>query len=193
MNKNLGILLKNYSPKKQKVSLFDKALGRIEATFENSSQRQLNNGSLLAYHAQQTHNNLYSLNALEIIDIPFALARHDIYFLHHILELCYYFLPPQVTAPDTFVLLQAAFNQPLANKLLILLRFFTSISMYPEDVPFESSYFHRLLSYPIEIILKEQLDDEHHKQLKPWLLRCSDMHPYKKQFKTHYLLNRYVL
>lgn len=185
MEKNLGILLKNYSPKKHKVSIFDKNLGRIEAIFQNTAQtHQLHHGASLLYYCETTNSTLYKIKNIEIMDMPLELAKTDIYFLHHVLELCYYFLPLHVGALDTFTVIEAAFKYASANKFLILLRFFTSLGIYPEDIPLEKTFFHRLLSCPIETILEEKLDDAQVKMLESWLLRCIEIHPYKKQFKT---------
>jgi hypothetical protein len=190
MKKNLGILLKNYSPKKEKVSVLDSVLGRIEAVLHNANIRSLHNGTLFSYHAELRYTNIYTFTTVEILDIPFGLAKHDIYFFHHMLELCYYFLPLHVACPSVFDLISMAFKQELDNKPIILLRFFALLGIYPEEPPFEKNYFLRLLSCPVETIIKEKLDDTQLKVLESWLLRCLEMHPYKKQFKTHYVVSR---
>lgn len=190
MQKHTGIILKNYSPFKQKVSIFDSILGRIEALLEQNSLRYpcvVSYGALFSYYIQSTTTTLYRLTQVEIVNIPFDMAKHDIYFLHHILELCYYFLPLHTPQPILFEMLDILFKKSYCNKPMILLRFFGELGLYPEDVPFEKTYFHYLLYSPLEIIMKEKLDDMQLKMLQSWLMRCIAMHPYKNKFKTHYL------
>ena len=95
---------------------------------------------------------------------PFELAQHDINFLHHILELSYYFLPLNSAYPETFELVKKALNNAILDKAIILLRFFSSLGIYSEDLPFEKNYFHRLLSDHFETILKEKFNETQLKQ-----------------------------
>lgn len=187
MKKNSGIILRNYYPYKQKISIFDKEHGRVEAIIANTSPtllHQLNNGTLLHYDI--TLATPCKIRELEIILIPFNLACYDLLFFHHILELCYYFLPPHCAAPHTFDLIVYLFNAATntLNKQLILFRFFVSLGMYPENIPFENNYFKYLASQQLDVFFKEKLDDTHHKVLESWLLQCIAMHPYKDQLKT---------
>lgn len=188
MQKNCGIILRTYYPYKQKISLFDKEHGRIEVCINIANTKhahQLNNGTIL-YYSLTLHPSPCKIDTIEVIAIPFELAKHDLVFFHHILELSYYFLPPGAAAPDTFDLIMYLFNTVTYtfDKQLILFRFFISLGMYPEHIPFEKSYFHYLASQKLEIFFQEKLDEMHHKVLESWLLQCIAMHPHKNQFKT---------
>ncbi len=188
MLKSCGIVLRNYYPYKQKISLFDKDHGRIEACINNmrfNHAQQLNNGTIIQYHIT-LYPSPCKIHDLDIVSIPFELAKHDLVFFHHILELSYYFLPHGAAAPDTFDLILYLFNAAhhTFNKQLILFRFFISLGMYPEHIPFERNYFNYLASQKLDIFFKEKLDEIHHKVLESWLLQCIAMHPNKNQFKT---------
>jgi hypothetical protein len=188
MQKNCGIVLRNYHPYKQKISIFDKEHGRIEAFMNNTRSdiaEQLNHGTIIHYHLSLLPS-LYKIHEIEIFSIPFALAKYDLIFFHHILELSYYFLPPCAAAPETFDLIMYLFNTATHtfDKQLILFRFFISLGMYPEQIPLEKNYFQYLASQKLEVFFKEKLDEMHHKVLESWLLQCIAMHPYKNQFKT---------
>ncbi len=188
MQKNCGIVLRNYYPYKQKISLFDKEHGRIDATLikhRSGVLQQLNNGTVLRYTIGE-QSTISKIHDVEIMTIPFELAKHDLNFFHHILELSYYFLPPNAAAPDTFDLIMYLFNTAAHtfNKHLILFRFFISLGIYPENIPFKKSYFTHLASQGLEAFFKEKLDEIHHKVLESWLLQCIAMHPYKDHFKT---------
>lgn len=192
MKKFVGIVLKKYSPKKQKISIFDNTLGRIEAVYTNNvSLQSIHHGSLIHYYTEQRSTDLYLITQCEVQTIPFELAQHDIHFLHHILELSYYFLPLNCAYPETFELLKTSLSNALFNKAIILLRFFSSLGIYSEDLPFEKNYFHRLLSDHFETILKEKFNESQLKQLDMWLMRCKQLHPYSKNFKTNYPVTRY--
>ena len=191
MKKHVGIILKKYSPQKQKLSIFDASLGRIEALYNNDKIIQtIHHGSVVQYHREQRHSNLYLITQCEQQTVPFELAHYDINFLHHILELSYYFLPLNSPYPETFELLKIALNNAILNKAILLMRFFSSLGIYSEDLPLEKNYFHRLLSDHFETILKEKFNETQLKQIDLWLMRCKELHPYSKNFKTNYLLTR---
>ncbi len=187
MQKHVGILLRKYTQTKEKSSIFDAYIGRLEAIIQSPHVHLLHHGTVFSYYPTPKYNNIYLLTEIEIIHTPFHLARENINFLHHLLELCYYFLPLHSEHAAVFELVEKTLSRPIENKLLLLFRFFTLVGFYPENVPFEKSYFLRLLSYPLETILKEKLDDEQLKMLESWLLQCVELHPEKKRFKTIYI------
>lgn len=187
MQKNIGIILKKNNYTKEKISILDASIGRIEAIIRSPHAPLLHHGTFFSYSSTITYKDSYILTDIEIIHTPFHVARENIYFLHHILELCYYFLPLHNEQKSIFELVKKTILYPIENKLLLLFRFFTLIGFYPENLPFEKSYFLRLLSYPLETILKEKLDEAQLKMLESWLLQCIEMHPEKKKFKTMYI------
>ena len=187
MRAHEGIVLKNYQPKKNKISLLDEHLGRIESFAPFSIKQPLHVGSLVRYFPVQA-GSLYQLEGIQILEVPLELARSDIYFFHRVIELCYYFLPLEAAANDTFNLVKVLLNSnPYLGrdlqKKLFLLRFFVELGMYPEeDFPLGES-LHYLLSQPIEVMLKKKIKISE-QELERWLLSCIEAHPQKAKFKT---------
>ena len=107
MEKKTGIILKTFFPKKMKMVLLDYDLGKIEGV---PSTDNFSCGSMLAYDVQ-AKGNLYFLHAIELLDMPLMLARNDILFLHHALELCYFCVPFGKQAPEIFFLMRYLYQQ----------------------------------------------------------------------------------
>lgn len=185
VEKNTGIVLKTYFPGQCKVSLLDQTLGKIVGV---PVRTDMSSGACISYFVQQT-NSVYFMQNVEIIDVPMAMAYNDILFLHHILEVCYYFVPSGSRAPRLFALLVALYSnqQKLWNaqmKKLFLFQLFTVIGMYPEDAQFRTPYFHHLASASIDTLADQSLDLVIEQQLDAWLLRCIAQHPCAHNFKT---------
>ncbi len=192
-----GIVLRTYVPRKQKLALFDYNLGRIECIVSLKNRgfiERLANGALLQYYAKPLHF-LYELYEVELVDLPTTFARHDIYFLHHILELYYYFLPSELPSPELFELVLFLFNPPAQlycahGKKMFLLKFFGTLGLFPEETVSFNPDIYRLISLPIESMLKRNLDAPLQKEIENLIFACIGAHPYKKQFKTIYFISR---
>ncbi|MEX0940119.1 MAG: hypothetical protein WDZ41_02070 [Candidatus Babeliales bacterium] len=188
MLQHKGFVLRSYMPKKQKISILDESLGKIEATyFQFGKMSQLSAGVLMCYYPLY-RNSWYELEQMVIYDMPFDIVRQDINFYHQVLELCYYFLPLNCAADDIFNLVQyllgsAPIMQTNKQKKLFLVRFFCALGVYPEiDIPGYDSW-DNLLSLPIDVMLKKtvKLSEE---ILEQWVLACLQTHPQNAHFKT---------
>ena len=89
MEKKTGIILKTFFPKKMKMVLLDEQMGKIEGVPPSD---QFACGALLTYYAHQ-RGKIYFLHRIDLIDMPLTLAKDDILFLHHVLEICYFCAP----------------------------------------------------------------------------------------------------
>ncbi len=188
MQQHFGFVLRTYFPKKHKISLLDEQLGRIEGLFLHTTLLQtISAGTLISYEVYQK-GNLHRIEAVSIQAVPLKAAKYDIYFLHHVLELCYYFLPLHHAMPSIFDLINfitqssEQLNESLQKKLL-LLRFFSHLGIHPEQDLCLSDSLHNLLSQPIDSMLKMDVMIAESK-LERWLLSCIETHPQKAQFKT---------
>lgn len=185
VEKNTGIVLKTYLPAKSKISLLDHTLGKIVGVL---TRADISSGACVSYFVNK-NSSVYFIQDIEIIDMPMALAHNDIFFLHHVLELCYYFVPSGSRAPQLFNLLIALYTceQILRNiqmKKVFLFQLFTIVGMYPDDVQFRTPYFHQLASASIDTLVGQPLDLVIEQQLDAWLLQCIAMHPCAQNFKT---------
>lgn len=188
MQQHFGFVLRTYFPKKHKISLFDERLGRIEGfIFRATILQMISSGTLISYEARPK-GNLHSIEAVNIQEVPLNAAKYDIYFLHHVLELCYYFLPLHYAMPSIFHLINFVtqsseqFHSSLQKKLF-LLRFFSHLGIHPDEDTAPSGSLHNLLSQPIDSMLKMKVAIAESK-LDQWLLACMESHPQKAQFKT---------
>lgn len=188
--KEKGIVLKKYLPKKNKLCIFDYSLGKIFCiTGIKNAFDKIAAGFLVEY-SRTAYNMLYSVESLEIINAPFIIAKNDIFFLHHVLELCYYFIPENCSSKQIFDLIYFLLNfaqiseYPLYKKIF-LMRLFAYIGMYPQDERLQSSCVYQLLYGPLDTAHDSLiLSKDEHKALNYWLLDCINIHPQRNQFKT---------
>ena len=189
--KNKAIVLKTYLPQKYKLCVFDNDLGKVMTV---PNREDIGYGALICYHAR-AQQSLYFMHGIEIIDSPLMLGREDILFVHHVLELCYFFVPLSSPMPRLFELLLELYSSKtilhtIIAKKVFLFQFFAGLGLYPEGARFQTPYFHQLAIasidnialYPIDLVIEQELDD--------WLLNCIALHPCTHNFKTvHFLQN----
>ena len=185
MKKHRGIIVKSFIPQKQKLCVLDETLGKIMCV---PNRDHLSNGLQISYYAQEK-NNIHFLHNIEIIDAAFSLAQEDILFYHHVLELCYYFVPLGSYAPALFDLLLYLYASPknffsTVTKKIILFKIFVALGIHPEDSRFQMPWLHRLASESIDNITDEIVNLSFEKVLDDWLFCCITEHPYNEQFKT---------
>ena len=189
--KHIGIVLKSYFPKKCKLSLLDNKMGKISGV--PPVGRFIASGSLIEYSLveQTTCSFLYNV---DVHNMPFALAQRDILFLHHVLEMCYYFIPARSYNPAIFSLLQILYISDswihiMAVKKFFLLKLFVLLGLYPEERKFKNPSFHRLVHISFEQMIDEEVKQYDEEALDEWLRLCVASHPIANRFKTTYFLN----
>ena len=134
--KNVGIVLRSPTIHKSTLTLFDKSVGKIEAL--NSPGEVLSSGSLVSYGLKKGRVR-YFLQDVALLDMPFGLARVNVMFLHHILELCDYFVPWEGKNEELFTLMEVIYKNhemiatPQGQKLF-LNSFFKYVGEYSEEV-----------------------------------------------------------
>lgn len=186
-----GIVIKIF-PQKSSVTLLDRDEGIIEAHSDPSSKiKRLCQGAQITYHLQP-YRNRYLLNNVDFVAVPFSWARQDILFLHHMLELVIYFLPPKSAHPEVFDLFSVLYSTPVRSSLLFkkkfLIRFFLLLGMYPED----EELLERVLQ-TLKIPVDDPGDEALHLEamhVDVWLLSCIRLHPYSQLFKTTHFLTQ---
>ncbi len=187
---HIGVVLKNYEPKSSKIALVDKELGRIDGVVFS---RTICVGSLLHYDVQRGRNG-YLLEHVKVDNLPLALARSDLLFFHHVLELCYYFIPVASEVAGIFELLQFLYTVEYSacskqSKKLFVLKLLATIGLYSEVSDMHEQTIRKLLAVPLNMIVHELLDEASEKIMDDWLLRCIAEHPFVKYFNTmHFLI-----
>lgn len=185
MEKNKGIVLKTYVPQKCKLAVLDQELGKIMAV---PNRQTIGNGAFINYYVQP-RQNMHFIYDIELIDLPMALAKEDLLFVHHILELCYYFMPLNSCSHSIFNQLIFLYTSPvvLSSMLLkkvFLFQLFTKLGLYPEGPQFQTPQFHFLATASIDTIPLQKIDLIIEQELDTWLLNCISLHPCAKNFKT---------
>ncbi len=194
LKKQSGIVLKNYAPQKCKLAVLDNALGKIMCV---PNRQNICAGSLISYDI--THQRtIYFARDIELLYMPLDLAKEDILFLHHVLEICYYFIPvgsmPVTrTTSEIFKFIQFLYSSEyllkhLFFKKIFLFKLLVSLGVYLPGNKFKNVYFHRLASLSIDMIVNEDIDLEVERDLDVWLSNCVSMHPCVDYFKTVHFL-----
>ena len=173
---NQGFVLKNFYPLKQKLLLLDSELGAIEAvvTGQHITQR-LSVGALLTYQLEERHP-LPWVSAINIIDMPFAWAREDILFLHHLLEIIQHFAPLGQPQPHIYTLLTGLYDNPVRSSQIFKKQLLAQLFLMFGLPSVESPQPHTLSPAELDI----------------WLTRCVQEHPYHGLFKTVHFLHEHA-
>ncbi len=191
MTTSNGIVLVQPRPGSSIIVLLDQALGRIDSLFFYA---KVCVGSLMQYSVQQ-RNGKYFIDNATMIDIPLFLARADLLFLHHVLELLYHFIPVGSCTMGVFelLLLLYAHDQRMYSmrfKKFFLFKLLSILGIYPENMSLSTRSLQMLLTESIDKINDESIDLECEKDLDNWLYYCVAEHPRINDFKTIHFLNR---
>jgi hypothetical protein len=166
-----GIVLKRLNSP-YKIALLDQERGRVDAIVTKAAPCV---GSLLHYSIER--------------------ERHDILFWHHVLELCFYFIPLGYRIDTLFALLEFLYSADgttlwnIQSKKLYLFKLLAAIGLYdvlPQLVP--ESRVNQLLLLPLSHIMNEQLDEKSEKVMNEWLRTCIAEHPAMVKFNTVHFL-----
>ncbi len=185
----IGIILKRYTTKSNKVAVLDKQLGRIEGIVTSD----VSVGSLLLYTTQPSTNGFFLTN-IQIEHVPLLLAQANLLFLHHIFELCYYFAPVGSCVMGVFDLLMFLYatEQQWENRLLkkiFLFKLLTTLGVHAESDYICKRCFYYLMATPIDKLNSDFIDLDCRKALPRWLQYCVVQYPVSKEFKTMHFLN----
>jgi len=185
-----AIVLYTFEGRDKKVALLDNQYGKIMCYVP---VRRLSIGSHIEYRLIKKRQ-YYTAYDIEVIRMPFAVARTDILFLHHVLEVCYYFIPEGVMASDLFALIEYMYKNndillSSVSKKLYVSKLFILFGIYPEKPYITLDYWKMLLEEPIESILAKSIDFATKQELNVWLRSCMQIHPLVHTFKTFEFLN----
>ena len=185
MKKNIGFILKRYQPKKRTIAILDSSMGKIKCV---PNKEIFTVGALVKYGIK-TNKSPYFLEQIEIIHIPFETATQDILFFHHVLEICYHFIPYHSPTDEAFGLLKYLYLYPNRiqcnnDKKLFLFKLLTILGLYPEEIKFQTPHFHILATTSIDTIISKNLHLKSERKLDKWLHCCMTMQPEYSNLKT---------
>lgn len=197
-----AIVLRSLSPLKQKVMLLDSTLGRVEGTIAPASAlERLSSGMMISYAIEKWKSS-YLFAQIDIIDEPAYYMQTDIHFLHHILELCSYFLPLHDSVPSVYQLVALLYDKQILlesslEKKLFICKFFSLLGIYPDNAKsYDASFLHLISKGLISSDLIsgdissdfEAKKQAMHQKIRAWLLSCLATHPQMDKLKTAYYL-----
>ncbi len=186
-----GIVLKRLKTSNHRIALIDKKLGRIEGVILH---QDLCAGMLMHYHLQ-SRTHCYFINHVQLLHLPLSLAQVDLLFLHHVLELCYYFAPVGSCVAGVFDLLAFLYTvnylwSYTLFKKVFLFKLLTTIGVWPDYYVKHTRRIQQLHILPIDRINTEDIDLACEKELDQWLWCCVAQHPYIDEFKTVHFLSK---
>jgi hypothetical protein len=182
----VGIILKKHERSQHTLVLFDSVLGKIDAIF---TSMPIVHGAVLQYQMRERFGR-YFIDNFEIIDVPIMQTHNDILFFHHILEICFYFLPMGDANVTIFNLLSCLYatDRIIWNdqyyKQLFLFKLLTLIGVYDEHPILRKSSIERLISMSIDNMVAQPIDLECQKDILHWIRICVFGHPDIDNFKT---------
>lgn len=189
MQKQRGIILKKNQGQSTSI-LLDQEKGKINIL---SKYAQICTGALLVYTISPLRR-LYVIEHVELLHVPFVLAREDILFLHHVLELCTSVVQEGQEAGSIIQHISllyrhndthdAVFKKLFISKLCMLL------SLYPEQEQFRTSFFEELSVESLDTVLRKNIHLEFEKELDAWLFYCMAAYPHARYLKTLHFLTR---
>lgn len=192
LKRHWAIVLKNYYPKKQTLALLDGQLGKV--TGASAAIAEISAGSFIAYSVDARRTNYLLLHQIELLDLPLFIAHEDILFLHHLLELCYYFIPDGSNALSVFNLLQMVYTpgdwmSKTVLKKIFLCKLFAFLGIYPEEESMKTPAYSRLMSTTFTEVMDMVFQQEDEHIIDSWLRMCIASHPIAGKFKTVHFLD----
>ncbi len=192
MSKRIGIVIASLAPRRNKVVLFDQEHGKCICVPDRTV---INHGMLLSYFVRCDSKTEF-LYATEVLAIPVPLLVSDLLFFHHIMELCYHFLPLASPSRSLFDLLSWLYNPEIARlntqqQKLFLCKFFAVLGIYPDEFAYDPARILKISFCAIDRMLAQNVDlGFRQEELDAWLLGCVLSHPYSAHFKTVHFLTQ---
>lgn len=189
MERKTGIILKTFFPKKMKMVLLDQHMGKIEGVPPSDN---FSCGSLLTYYTQ-LRGTVYFLHSISLLDMPLSLAKDDILFLHHVLEICYFCAPFSSNNPEIFDLVSQLYKESAAPysyhfKIAFLFKLLILLGMHPDEPQFQDSYYYLLARESVDTIMHKSIH-LNKEVLHDWVRACIAIHPLIHAFKTVHFLD----
>lgn len=187
LESSIGIVIRSKLPERKACLFFDQSRGLVSGIVSQpDSARHVQHGGLVSYEVMQQGDRLF-VQHVKLRALPAIWAKSDISFLHHVLELCAFFLPPRLIEPDVFAHLLSLYeiradDQDVSwERLIFLTRFFLLVGWYPSD---DIRAINRLISrVPGTMVTIGERKKMHHFLVR-WLRRCVALHPLAPSIKT---------
>ena len=174
-----------------KMVLLDQQLGKIEGV-PHSDQFT---GRLIAFiPCSAASPSVYFLHEISLMDMPLCLAKDDIFFLHHVLEICYFCAPFGSNVPEIFSLVSQLYQEQLMPyckefKIAFLFKLLILLGMHPDEPHFQDPFYYHLARESIDTIMNKSIHLDTRQALHEWVRACISIHPQIHVFKTVHFLD----
>jgi len=194
--KNLGFVLKNYYPNKNKLDILCKYYGRksfyVKSTKLEYKLTRVSSGTFIDYKINNSYIIDFELYSLPEINKNNFSGLKNLNFWHKLIEISYFFIPEGLLIDNFFELIYfLGINFPklynLENKLtqeVVICKTFVLLGFYPENYSYINKHLRELLNLPIDIILNQKIKLEWQGELSAWIQHVISNHPQVNLFKT---------
>jgi hypothetical protein len=202
----IAYILKRFLPSQQKLSILTPTQGKCNLIVKKLSLcTRLWPGMLISFRPQLTHNNTIMSDDIQILYTPEGSVPHDIYWLHHLLELFYYFIPQASPDREVFDYLSCYIsildykenlqeNLALLKKICII-HFLQTTGSATSGFGFDDKHFLTRISHlPIQLAMHKevnqinndlnQINKADSEKINTWILQNLKIHPCFMLFKT---------
>lgn len=182
---NTAIIIKKLYSYGSHIALIDQQKGRINGILHN---KPIIEGSVIQYTVDaMTKSSI--LKDVEYVYIPLQWGKKNLLFLHHILEICYFFIPLSSCAEGIFDLLCFLFRMQEAswsiiNQKIFLCKLFLLLGVYPHMSFLKTDVASRLFYISLEDMLQLKVDLQEQRIMDQWLKQCIAQHHMSLDFKT---------
>lgn len=182
-----GVVIRSWLPEKKSCLIFDRSKGIVKTVLlQPESARHVLHGALISYEIS-VRGDRFFLQQVELCAQPALWAHTDIFFMHHVLELCGSFMPPHMADRVLFDHLLSLYKplvcerDPVFERLIFLVQFFLLIGWYPDE---DARSINSLISRASGTMVTEGEQEFLRGSLIKWLRRCVALHPLAPSFKT---------
>ncbi len=185
-NPHYGVVIKKFSHADNYFQVFDKTLGAIGIYCYAKTPHE---GTMMQYQMSKNSRG-YRIKQYDIITYPPITSPQQLLFLHHVLEICYFFIPVNSSCTRIFPLLDALYTCPFQyahkkNQLLYILKLIVTIGIHDQyTTPSLPLDYSTILYTPLDQLIHLELSYNDLLEIHHWLYFCFKRHPYVKYFKT---------
>jgi hypothetical protein len=176
--------------KGRNISVLEEHQGRVDAIFYTSlfAQSRVQKGSVITYYIIRDKYQNMLLQDVVIEHTPLEWGRHDIYFLHYLLEICFYFVPQGGGCKETFNFFLQLFDNYAhfsidLHKKRVIGKLFSHLGVYPNDSQVEHCV-ELFLKTPIDNLVRADLQLANEDLLDKWIFWCMQTHPQRQWFRA---------
>lgn len=182
--KHTGIVLRHIR-KKYLLALLDESAGRIDVRYFGN---ELSAGTVIQYGLAKQGNG-YALSDVQLHTMPFSLAKKDVLFLHHALEVCFYFIPVGSCTNGIFDVLRFLYDADHAQwnslfKKIFMFKLFITIGHYPDSSIMHNAQVCLIMHKTLHEIPYDIVSASLEQDLSRWLQQCIAQHPAIEYFNT---------